>query len=147
MKTLTFFAACLFSIAGFGQTKLISHRSHSGSNAHFRTAIENNLFDIGNSNFGLVVEFKDRVDTVIMKSNNSIIVLRKRTRIVNGEIRTTTFTRDTLTKSTAPVLFEANSMDSLKVQVESMFKPAVLDSATLFIGFDKKFRQKKRTGK
>jgi len=147
MKTLTCLVACLFSIACFGQTKLISHRSHSGSNASFRTAVENNLFDIGNSNFGLIERYVDKIDTVILKTNSKIIVLRKSSRIVSGRVDETTFIRDTLTKANAAGFFEADNVDSLKAEIHKMFKTAVLDSSTRFIGFDKAFKQQKPSKK
>jgi len=36
----------------FAQTKLIAHKSHSGSNANFNLALNEDLFDINESNFG-----------------------------------------------------------------------------------------------
>jgi len=142
MKKLIGIIACLFSITCFGQTKLISHRSHSGSNASFRTAVEHNLFDIGNSNFGLVEYYVDKIDTVIMKAGDKIIILRKQYRVVNGTARPATFTSDTLTKANAADFFSANNMDNLKAEIHKTYKNAVVDSTTRFIGFDKKFRQK-----
>jgi hypothetical protein len=145
MKTLICIAACLFSVTCFGQTKLVSYRSHSGNNANFRTAVENNLFDIGNSNIGLSVEHVDKVDSVIFKSNDKIIVLRKTYDIVVGMGRgpaKITYVRDVLTKATAADFFKANSIDSLKAEIHKMYKTTKTDS-TLFIGFDKKFKQKK----
>ena len=142
MKTLTCILVCLFSVTCFGQTKLVSHRSHSGSDANFRTAIEKDLFDIGNSNFGLVVKYTDKIDTVILKGKNQIIVVKKRYRIINGKPDKTISARDTLTKANAADFFKANSMDGLKAEIHKMYKTAKLDSI-LFIGFNKKFKQKK----
>lgn len=58
--------------AGFSQTKLISHKSHSGSMATFGMAVENNLFDIGASNFG---EYPYR--TIVTSQLDSVIFLSK----------------------------------------------------------------------
>jgi len=142
MKTLTCILVCLFSVTCFGQTKLISHRSHSGSNANFRPAIENDLFDIGNSNFGLAISYIDKIDTVILKGKNQMIVVRKRYRVINGKIGKTISARDTLTKANAADFFKANSIDSLKAEIHKMYKTAKLDSI-FFVGFNKKFKQKK----
>ena len=51
MKKFTVLLA-LLSLPAMAQTKLISHKSHSGSMATFTTAFNNNLFDIGESDFG-----------------------------------------------------------------------------------------------
>ena len=149
MKTLTFIAACLFSVTCFGQTKLISFRSHSGSSANFRKAVEHNLFDIGNSNFGYPVRRFDKVDTVILKANNKIIILTKRYVMVEGrhDADDITYIRDTITKASYTNFFLANSIDSLKTEIRVMYRKKYrivnLDS-TLFIGFDK-LKQKKRS--
>jgi len=146
MKALIFVMACLCSVACFGQTKLISHRSHSGSDATFRTAVEHDLFDSNASNFGYYVAHVVTVDSVILKDNNKIIVLRKTYDVVGGGPRTphtnTTYLRDELTKANAADCFMANSADSLKAKLHKLYTTAKLDSA-IFIGFDKKFKQKK----
>ena len=145
MKTLTFIVACFFSITCFGQTKLISFRSHSGTNANFRTAVEHNMFDIGNSNFGLAISYIDKIDTVILKANK-VIVMRKRYRLIQGRINKTTFIKDTLTKTKEAVFFAINNVDSLRADVQKKYPNAKLDS-TQFIGFDKQFKQTKASNK
>ena len=133
MKPLIYIAACLFSIAGYGQTKLISYRSHSGNNVHFRTAIENDLFDIGHSNFGIVEYYI--IDSVIMKSNDRIIVVRRRHGSGDGKAR-----RDILTRANANYLFAATNMQSLKSALETKYHPASINK-TIYIGFNNKFKQ------
>lgn len=142
MKTLLCIAACIFSFAGFGQTKLISFRSHSGSNAHFRTAVERNLFDIGNSNFGTATQTVNKIDTVLLQTKNTIIVMRKSYDVVIplNRVSNTKYHRDTLTRINAADFFKADNIDSLKVKIRKMYRFAKLDSA-LFIGFDKKFKR------
>src|SRR5689334_1551136 len=142
MKILICFAICLFSITCPAQTKLISHRSHSGSNAHFHTAVEHNLFDIGHSNFGIVTVFIHKIDSVVLQAGNKIIILRKTYILRNGETHNVEFTRDTLTKVNAAMLLKANNTDSLKAGLRRIYDRAVVDS-TIFIGFDKKLGQKK----
>ena len=41
------------NFVAFSQTKWIWHKSHSGSKSSFNTSLYNNLFDIGESNFGM----------------------------------------------------------------------------------------------
>jgi len=132
MRTVITLLACLFSITGYAQTKLISHRSHSGSNAHFRTAVEKDLFDIGNSNFGIVE--MERIDSVVMESKNRIIVARR----FYGSVRGTR--HDTLTSANAGEIFAATSMESLKAALHKKYRKADIDN-TRFIGFENKLKQ------
>jgi hypothetical protein len=146
MKTFTFLAACFFSVTCFGQTKLISFRSHSGSNANFRTAVEHSLFDIGNSNFGTHNQPIDKIDTVILKSNKKIIILRKSytitvPRSVNERPRDIAYFRDTLTKAAYADFFLAKNADALKKEISSVYSLKYLIvklDSTVFIGFNKK---------
>ena len=141
MKTVICMVACLYSATVFGQTKLISFRSHSGNNAHFRTAVENNLFDIGKSNFGIITT--EKIDTVIMASNDRIIVLRKR--FIKGNNQDYQFSRDTLTRANDSIIFAANSKESLKLALHEKYWSAALDSVR-FIGF-KKYKYSKTVPK
>ncbi|MCS3796299.1 hypothetical protein [Niastella sp. OAS944] len=132
MKILICIAACLFSVAGYAQTKLIAFRSHSGSNANFRTAVEKDLFDIGNSNFGIVE--REKVDSVIKESKNRIIVSRKFYGSAKGP------QRDTLTNANASEFFAATNMQMLKEALHKKYHRAMLDNIQI-IGFGNKFKQ------
>ncbi|HEX6428171.1 MAG TPA: hypothetical protein VF008_10815 [Niastella sp.] len=143
MKILITLVACLYSIICFGQTKLISFRSHSGNNANFRTAVEHNLFDLPNSNFGIAVF--ENIDSVIMQSKGRIIVLKSFSHDVNRK-RRYGFYRDTLTRANASDFFTATSMQNLKAVVQKKYGGAFSDS-TFFIGFDNKFKNSKNAPK
>jgi hypothetical protein len=142
MKTIICIIACLFSTTLFAQTKLISFRSHSGSNAHFRTAVEHNLFDIGKSNFGIVTT--EKIDTVIMASNDRIIVIRKK--YAGASNKAYKVSRDTLTKANASGIFAANSLESLKEAIQNKYMTSGFDSIR-FIGFNNKYRTSKNAPK
>jgi hypothetical protein len=142
MKMVIGIVACLLSATVFGQTKLISFRSHSGNNAHFRTAVEHNLFDIGKSNFG--IKTTEKIDTVIMASNDKIIVLRKNYQGASNKAYR--FSRDTLTITNASGIFAANSMESLKAALQEKYMSADLDKVR-FIGFKNKYKSGKNTPK
>lgn len=64
------------------QTKVIGHKSHSGSHNSFAKAYKNNLFDTNKSNFGLpgnrTIVLLDKVIAV----NDSVTILRLRESIV-----------------------------------------------------------------
>ena len=77
MRTLSTVILSLLCGIIFSQTKLISHKSHSGSNENFRVSVEENLFDIGDSNFGKITneytENYEKIDTIIKISNTKIV--------------------------------------------------------------------------
>ena len=135
MKPLIYIAACLFSLTGYAQTKLISFRSHSGNNANFRTAVEKDLFDIGNSNFG--ISDGDKIDSVILLSGKRIIVSRRT--FESDKPR-----RDTLTRANASEIFAATNMQSLKAALQKKYYRPMF-GRTHFIGF--KFKSGNNTPK
>lgn len=60
------------------QTKLIAHKSHSGSLSNFSRALENDLFDISRSNFGMAptpIIQSARLDTLIYLSDTSAVMI------------------------------------------------------------------------
>jgi hypothetical protein len=78
MRMLIVTFCSLFSIIGMAQTKLISHKSHSGSNTNFRIALEENLFDIENSNLGAAPDRFERnanLDTVVYVSKGKAVMI------------------------------------------------------------------------
>ena len=138
MKMVICIVVCLFSATVYGQTKLISFRSHSGNNANFRTAVENNLFDIGKSNFG--IKTTEKIDTVIRSSNDRIIVLRKLYKDENK--KAFAFIRDTLTMANASDIFTATSIEGLKAAIQERYMGAALENVH-FIGFKNKYKSSK----
>ncbi len=52
-KVLPFLLLLFISMQTLAQTKRIAHKSHSGSKATFKMALEKKLFDIESSNFGM----------------------------------------------------------------------------------------------
>ena len=79
MKNLYILVLVLVSSIALSQTKLISHKSHSGNNETFAIAVENNLFDITESDFGdsprMRIERNSNLDSVIYVSNDKIIMV------------------------------------------------------------------------
>lgn len=60
------------------QTKVIAHKSHSGSKHSFSKAYQNNLFDINRSNYGLPGNRNLVVLDTIIAVNDSLTVLKMR---------------------------------------------------------------------
>lgn len=78
MKKILLFSVLFLQGFAFSQTKLISHKSHSGSNVTFRTALESNLFDIGDSNLGeapMRLIKNAQLDTVIFVSDEKAVMV------------------------------------------------------------------------
>lgn len=81
-KVLILFLSLAY-VSSQAQTKLIAHKSHSGSDAEFNLALENNLFDIDEDNLGMAperFEIKKRnlhpqLDSVIFVSETKAIVV------------------------------------------------------------------------
>lgn len=141
MRTFLSIITFFISTACFSQTKLIAHKSHSGSYANFRLAMNKNLFDIGQSNFGIVVKIiKNTVDTVSL-NNNTIILHRKVEQELNGKIIKKAFVT-TINKYNQPQFFKVNNKEGLKELIKKTYGFDT-DSAS-FIGFDKKFFKVKK---
>ncbi len=80
MKKAYLFALflCLGIHSSFAQTKLISHKSHSGSKANFKIALDKNLFDLGDSNFGVAPEpmiQTSRLDSLIFLPSEGVVMV------------------------------------------------------------------------
>lgn len=70
----------IFSFVNFGnaQTKFISYKSHSGNKRHLNSALSNNLFSMGESNFGMAPQRmvrNSKLDTVILVSEKKAIMI------------------------------------------------------------------------
>lgn len=68
------------AIFAFSQTKLIHHKSHSGSAENFTLSIENNLFDIEESNFGQAPQMIIKtaaLDSLIYLTDTSTIMVTR----------------------------------------------------------------------
>lgn len=64
------------------QTKVIAHKSHSGSKKSFAKAYQNNLFDINRSNFGLPGNRNVVILDKVVAVNDSVTILKMRESIV-----------------------------------------------------------------
>lgn len=77
MKLKILLALLFFTLLSQAQTKLIAHKSHSGSKNSFAKAYKNNLFDMSRSNFGLYEQRITILDTVIVV-HKSLTILKTR---------------------------------------------------------------------
>lgn len=76
MKKIYFLSFLLlgFIVKSQAQTKLIAHKSHSGSLSNFKIALEGNLFDMGASDFGDPgwVEERHRLDSLVKVDDRTV---------------------------------------------------------------------------
>ena len=75
---LSILAIFTFSNLGLAQTKFISYKSHSGNKRHLNAALSNNLFTMGESNFGMAPQRmvrNSKLDTVILVSEKKAIMI------------------------------------------------------------------------
>lgn len=79
MKIKILFICLFITLLSQAQTKVIAHKSHSGSSNSFSKAYQNNLFNINSSNFGTRPEKINftRLDTIIVV-NKSITIIKYR---------------------------------------------------------------------
>ncbi len=129
MKNFSLLVA-LVSLSATAQTRLISHKSHSGSMATFNTALENNLFDIGASNFGEPPsEPRFVIDSVILQPDNSAIIIasEKEMWITYPEYTFPLTGRDTLYND--PLLSKRHAEDSIKRELwrQSITEPVLIN--------------------
>ncbi len=79
LKTCFFIISfCLLFSVLHAQTKIIAHKSHSGSNENFKIAYETGFFDIENSNFGMAPEPTVRsssLDSLIFLSDSVAVIV------------------------------------------------------------------------
>ncbi len=78
MKTVFSIMILFIATISQSQTKLISHKSHSGSRSTFSKAYKNGLFDISGSNYGLPGNRNIIVIDTIIAVNKSMTVVKWR---------------------------------------------------------------------
>jgi len=128
MKNTFFIITLLCSAAAFSQTRLISHKSHSGSSATFKTALENSLFDIAESNFG-IPPTRFTIDSVILLEDNRAVIVSSSKRF-GRDVITYKPGRDTVYNH--PLLSKKHSKDS----IGKILEPNVTSRKIKLINYD-----------
>lgn len=141
MKTSLTFSILLISCFTFlqAQTKLIAHKSHSGSFSNFKIALENNLFDMEASNFGAApIELIQtaRLDTLIYLSDSTAIMItsdicRQRRRGIESLWKAG---RDTVYYH--PLFRLQHKKDSIKEVLDKTYHFKNPADSVVFIGYD-----------
>lgn len=155
MKKLVLLFLHIVPIVCISQTKLISHKSHSGSNADFKIAMEANLFDIGASNFGDVPyrEVKNSsLDTVIYVSKGKAVMItseyckqvEKRRKQEEDKTPGTFWKAGKDTVFNHPLFSKNHSLDSIKMVLKTQYHFQNEVDKVVFIGFDNKVKKYKK---
>lgn len=153
MKQFVILLSLFISFVCNSQTKLISHKSHSGSAETFALAIENDLFDIEDSNFGYIIRTENfvKLDSVIYISENKVVRVSSEytQRYKNSNKQKcsadelTKIKKDTIiikpksTKKGLTVKDVKANLDSLKIYNNNL-------NETIYKGFDKKSKRQKK---
>ena len=132
--------ALLISVA-FAQTKLIAHKSHSGSKQHFNKSLSDNLFDSPSSNFGMAPQRFVRnaqLDSVIFISKSKAILV---TSSCWKNVKTDTTSKWEPGREIAinhPLFSKQHSLDSIKHVLSSQYNFTNSIEKVVFIGYDNK---------
>lgn len=141
MKLKILLTLLFFTLLSQAQTKIIAHKSHSGSKSSFAKAYQNNLFDINHSNFGLYETNIIRLDTIIAVNKSLTIIKYRRSKdkFVQGkqfiDLKNIDFIYLTNTLINDPLLNKKNTVKFIR-KSRKMFYDTPLDEVK-FIGFKK----------
>ncbi len=143
MKTsILIFLSIFFSEAVFCQTKLIAHKSHSGTSESFSKALGNDDFGLQNSNFGLPTfdyQYNTRIDSLIYNEDGSVTIV---TSVHENQLEQSGTKSAERTTVREPYLFgnqilhERHSLDSIKKVLKSEFHFKNDIEKVVFIGYD-----------
>ena len=150
MKKSSLMVACIIvfqSQFSFGQTKMISHKSHSGSAYNFKKSISINSVDIGTSNFGIAPERfvrNSKLDTVKLLSRNVAVMITSESCYsegFNGGDRSSAeiWSAGTDTVLDHPVFNGKNSLNTIKSTLKNNYYFDNSIDKVVFIGFDGKY--------
>lgn len=146
MKNSSIYLAFIivFGLDGISQTRLISHKSHSGSNKKFEMVMKENLFNNKASNFGMAPQRfvrNSNLDSVILVSENVAVMVTSeschwedygRGKPSKGELWSAG--RDTVYSH--PVFTAKNSIKTIKQTLKEEYYFANSIDSVVFIGFD-----------
>ncbi|MGV3461514.1 MAG: hypothetical protein ACO1N9_13785 [Flavobacterium sp.] len=153
--TIAFF---LLTAVSYGQTKIISHKSHSGSIANFALAAENDLFDINASNFG-DIPYRNVttsvLDSVIFLSDDKAIMVTseychkdwRREPLKNSTEEKTLWKAGHDTVYNHPLFARRHSLDSIKAVLKKDYHFKNDTDKAVFVGYDNKVNKYKRENK
>lgn len=145
MKKITLVLLLLAGTAALGQTKKISYKSHSGSPENFSVALEENLFDMDNSNFGMAPQrnvVNAQLDSVIFISD-SVAIMVTSEYCVKEDTRTNKPISDPKLWSAGratvinhPLFSKNHSLDSIRQVLKQQYNFQNPVEKVVFVGYD-----------
>lgn len=135
----------IISTCLLAQTKEIAFKSHSGNMTNFNIALTNELFDGGESNFGLPADKKTyQLDSVIYISDSSAVIIKREYRQPYNEPKKVPklwgVRKDTVYSD--PLFSRKHSLDSIKSILKTNRQYVNPVNKVVFIGFDNKKSKK-----
>lgn len=127
MQKVLIIVCCFCWITGNSQTRLIAFKSHSGSMENFSTALDNNLFDIAESDFGLPPAVT--LDSVILIKKSVAVLISNREGYTGAPSHKDTVRSKTLFNNKV-------SLDSIKHNLRRFIRFTNPVDSVKFIGFD-----------
>ena len=147
MKLFFIVLLSIISIASLSQTKLIAFKSHSGQMENFKIALNNELFDNAESNFGIpsfVNSF--RLDSVIYISPSVSIVVQTVFTRRFGQPEDSAHAKETQRKKVRnePLFANKHLLDSIKNILVTRNRYGKAAANLVLIGFDNTILKQKK---
>ena len=144
MKQLALTLSILcFSLTGFSQTKLIAHKSHSGSAENFQLALNNDDFNPLQSNFGEAPNrfvINAHLDSVIYINEHQAILVTSyvdpNKKNKNEKDQKSNWKPDRETVYGHPLFSQRHSLDSIKMVLKRDFHFRNDIDKVVFVGYD-----------
>lgn len=144
MKTKIFLVLMLIAGMCQAQTKVISHKSHSGSKRAFSGAYQKNLFDLKSSNFGGPRMTNVIVLDSVVAVNDSVTVLKMREsnlcfehRVNYKDLKDSDFHKRSETVIRHPILNRKNTVAFIHSSRGQLFWFDNPIEGVVFVGFKK----------
>jgi hypothetical protein len=147
MKTSLLILVTAFANLAVAQTKLISHKSHSGNSVEFKKALSGHLFNIDYSNFGMAPERfvrNSKLDTVRLLSPQVAVMVTSESchyEDYHGrpESDPTLWSAGTDTVYDHPLFNKKNTVEEIKRGLKNDYYFVNNVDDVVFIGFDGKY--------
>jgi hypothetical protein len=144
MKTKIFLVLMLITSMCQAQTKVISHKSHSGSKRTFSGAYQKSLFDMRASNFGGPRMINVIVLDSVVAVNDSVTVLKMREsnlcfefRVNYKDLKDSDFHKRSETVVSHPILNKKNTVAHIHSSRGQLFWFDNPIESVVFVGFKK----------
>lgn len=135
------FLILAYSLAGFSQTKLISHKSHSGNAENFKIALSSDDFNPKHSNFGEAPDMyvrNSQLDSVIYISEIEVVLVTSFFDEEAGNEKNSRSTWEPARETVYghPLFSQQHSLDSIKMVLKHDFHFKNDIEKVIFIGYD-----------